>query len=70
MIDQSFLNLHVTIVEQGFCILWECQAGGGESGGHYYLKPDLVLDKDHFVSFGNIYISVSIFEKVTDSPRG
>lgn len=40
-----------------------------ERAGHYYLKLDLVLDKDYFVSSSGIQVIVSIFGKVTGDPR-
>ncbi|KAI5125297.1 Protein Cc2D2B [Manis pentadactyla] len=34
-----------------------------ERAGHYYLKLDLVLDKDYFVSSRGIQVIISIFGK-------
>lgn len=56
MIYQHFLNLNVTVMEQGGCVLWESHVRGGESGGHYYLNQDVMLDKGNFVSFSDIDI--------------
>lgn len=69
LIDQSFLNLNITVVKQGFCIL------GSVVLGEVRMKAIIIWSQIwclikiilfHLMT----YISVSIFGKVTDSPKG